>query len=75
MALATGTGDESANTAFNAFDAALADSLDQVSRDASNGLSGRQPALVAAAIAIFIAGIAAALLGRWGVAARLREYR
>ena len=75
VALATGTGNTSANTAFNAFDAALADTLDQASRDASDGLSGRQPALVAAAIGIFIAGLAAALLGRWGVAARLREYR
>ena len=70
-----GPATESANTAFNAFDASLADTLDQVSRDASDGLSGRQPGLVAAAIAIFLAGLAAALLGRWGVAARLREYR
>ena len=27
------------------------------------------------AILIFLAGLAAALLGRWGLAARLKEYR
>jgi hypothetical protein len=75
VALATGTGPESANTVFNAFDASLADTLAQVSRDASDGLSGWQPVLVGAAIGVFIAGLGAALLGRRGVAARLREYR
>ena len=48
--LATGTGPESANTVFNAFDASLADTLDQVSRDASDGLSARQPGLIVGAI-------------------------
>ena len=75
VALATGTGPDSANTAFNAFDANLADTLDQASQDASAGLSGLQPGLVVAALLIFVAGLGSALLGRWGVAARLREYR
>ena len=75
VALATGSGPGSANTAFNAFDASLADTLEQVSQDASAGLSGRQPGLVLAAILIFLAGLGSALVGRWGVAARLREYR
>ena len=40
VALATGTGPESANTAFSAFDARLADTLDQSSRELAAGLSG-----------------------------------
>lgn len=75
VALATGTGKDSANTAFNAFDARLADTLDQSSHDAANGLSGQQPALIIASILALLGGLAAALLGRSGVAARLREYR
>ena len=75
VALATGSGPESANTAFNAFDAKLAGTLDQVSQEASAGLSRPQPLLVVGAILALLLGLAAALLGRRGVAARLREYR
>ena len=75
VARATGTGKDSGNTAFNAFDARLAETLDQSSRDAAEGLSGRQPVLVIAAILALLSGLAVALLARSGVAARLREYR
>ena len=75
VAQATGRGPGSSNTLFNAFDAGLADYLDQVSGSTSQALSGRQPPLIAGAIALLAAGIGAALLGRRGVAARLREYR
>jgi hypothetical protein len=75
VALATGTGEESANTAFNAFDARLASALDQSSRESGAGLSGQQPGLIIAAILSLLGGLAVALLARSGVAARLREYR
>jgi hypothetical protein len=75
VALATGSGPTSANTAFNAFDTHLASTLDQVSQETSAGLSGPQPILVVGAVLALLLGLAAALLGRWGVAARLREYR
>jgi uncharacterized membrane protein (DUF441 family) len=75
VALATGSDPESANTAFNAFDTKLADTLNGVSEEASAGLSGPQPILIVAAILSLLIGLAAALLGRRGVAARLREYR
>jgi hypothetical protein len=75
VALATGSGPTSANTAFNAFDTQLASTLDHVSQEASAGLSGPRATLVIVAILILLIGLAAALLGRWGVGARLREYR
>ena len=75
VALATGSSPESANTAFNAFDASLAGTLDEVSKEASAGLSRPQAILVVGAILILLVGLAAAMLGRRGVAARLREYR
>jgi hypothetical protein len=75
VALATGSGPKSANTAFNAFDARLAGTLDQVSQEASTGLSGPRAILVVGAILTLLLGLAAAVLGRRGVAARLREYR
>jgi hypothetical protein len=75
VALATGSGRGSANTTFNAFDTKLADTLDRVSQEASAGLAGPRTTLVVAAILLLLFGLAAALLGRWGVAARLAEYR
>jgi hypothetical protein len=75
VALATGSGPTSANTAFNAFDTHLASTLDHVSQEASAGLSGPKTTLVIVAILILLIGLAVALLGRWGVGARLREYR
>jgi hypothetical protein len=75
VALATGSGPKSSNTAFNTFDSSLAGTLDQVSQETSAGLSGPQPLLIVGAILALLLGVAAALLGRRGVAARLREYR
>jgi hypothetical protein len=75
VAQATGTGDDSSNTTFGSFDTDLASYLEQVSETTSASLSERQPALVIGSILIFLAGLAAALLGRWGLAARLKEYR
>jgi hypothetical protein len=75
VARATGTDERSGNTAFNAFDARLAQTLDASSRDAAGGLSGRQPVLILAAVLALLGGLAVALLARAGVAARLKEYR
>lgn len=75
VAQATGTGKDSANTAFNAFDAKLADTLEQASTEATDGLNASWPGLVVGALLALLAGVAVALLGRRGVAARLREYR
>jgi hypothetical protein len=46
-----------------------------VSLDASNSLADEQPIMVVAAILILLGGVAVALLGRWGVSERLKEYR
>jgi hypothetical protein len=75
VAMATGSGPKSANSAFNAFDTKLTGTLDQVSHQASDGLSGPRTVLVIAAILTLLIGLAAAQLGRRGVAARLAEYR
>jgi hypothetical protein len=75
VARATGSGRDSSNTAFGAFDSNLASYLDGVSQDASNSLANQQPIMVIAAILSLLGGLAAGLLGRWGVAARLKEYR
>jgi hypothetical protein len=75
VAMATGSGADSSNTAFNAFDAGLSSYLDGVSQATKASLAGQQPALVIAAILVLLSGLGAALLGRRGVAARLREYR
>jgi hypothetical protein len=75
VARATGSGKDSSNTVFGAFDGNLAGYLDGVSQEASNSLADEQPVMVVAAILILLGGLAAALLGRWGVTERLREYR
>ncbi len=75
VATATGTGADSANTAFNAYDAAQAGYLDQVSNTTATSLGDQQPGLVAASILTLLAGLGAALLGRRGVGRRLEEYR
>ena len=63
------------NTVFGTFDQNLAGYLDEVSQDASSSLANAQPAIVVGAILILLGGLAAAFLGRWGIAARLKEYR
>jgi len=75
VARATGSGRTSSNAAFGAFDNNLASYLDGVSQDASSSLAAEQPGMVVAAILILLGGLAVALLGRWGVAERLKEYR
>ena len=72
---ATSTAANSSNSTFAAFDGALAGYLDGVSTQTSTALSGQQPGLVVGAILVLLAGLAAAVLGRLGVAQRLREYR
>jgi hypothetical protein len=75
VARATGSGKDSSNTVFGTFDSNLASYLDGVSLDASNSLADEQPIMVVAAILILLGGVAVALLGRWGVTERLKEYR
>jgi hypothetical protein len=75
VARATGSGRTSSNTAFGTFDSSLAGYLDGVSQDASSSLAAEQPIVIVAAILVLLAGLGAALLGRWGVAERLKEYR
>ena len=74
-AVATGTGAGSANAAFAAFDTSLAGTLDEASGAAADDLSALQPGLGVGAVLALLAGLGVALLGRRGVAARLREYR
>ena len=75
VAKATGSANDSSNTVFGAFDSNLAGYLDGVSQRASNSLANEQPVMVVAAVLMLLGGLAAALLGRRGVAERLREYR
>jgi hypothetical protein len=75
VAQATGSGRESSNTVFGTFDNNLADHLDEVSKETSSSLAGIQPLTVVFAILTLLSGLAVALLGRWGIAARLKEYR
>src|SRR4029453_3718493 len=72
---APGSDPESSNTVFGAFDSNLAGYLDEVSQESSSSLAGIQPAAVVFAILPLLSGLAVALLGRWGIAARLKEYR
>jgi hypothetical protein len=72
---ATGSGKDSANARFAAFDTAATRFIDDMASLTRDGLAGPRIGLVIGAVLIFLAGIAAAVLGRRGVAARLREYR
>jgi hypothetical protein len=72
---ATGSDPESSNTVFGAFDSNLAGYLDEVSQETSGSLANIQPVMVVLAILTILGGLAVALLGRWGIAARLKEYR
>ncbi|MET1008048.1 MAG: hypothetical protein ABWX96_21035 [Propionibacteriaceae bacterium] len=75
VALATGAGANSSNAKFGAFDAAATSFLDDVSAETSAGLAAPQPLLIVFAVLTFLAGLGAALLARWGVGERLKEYR
>ena len=72
---ATGSGKDSSNARFAAFDTAATAFIDEMAGATRDGLAGPRIGLVIGAVLVFLAGIAAALLGRRGVAARLREYR
>jgi hypothetical protein len=75
VAVATGSDAASANSAFSAFDRAATSYLDAASASTARRLAGAQPGLVIGLIALFLAGLGAALASRSGVAARLKEYR
>ena len=75
VALTTGSGATSSNVLFGRFDAAATTFLDDASEETSTGLAAPQALLVVLAILTFLAGVGAALLARWGLAERLREYR
>lgn len=75
VARATGTAANSANLQFTTFDGSLAGALESANTGTSSALAGQVPGLVVAAVLSLLAGLAAALLGRRGVAVRLREYR
>lgn len=75
VAAATGGGEKSANTAFNAFDTQLDDYLQSVSTTTATALSSRTPGLVIAALLTLLTGLGAAFAGRAGVEARRQEYR
>lgn len=75
VATATGTGDTSSNLHFTTFDASLGSVLDDATASTAGDLSTQTPLLVVAAVLALLAGLTAALLGRRGIATRLREYR
>ena len=75
VATATGTTDASSNFRFTTVDASLAAALDDATVGTARSLATQTPLLVTAAVLSLLAGLAAALLARRGVAARLREYR
>src|SRR5829696_7150106 len=72
---ATGSGKDSANARFSAFDTSATTFIDEMASLTRDGLRGPRIGLVIGAVLIFVAGIAAAVLGRRGVAERLRAYR
>jgi hypothetical protein len=75
VALATGAGDDSANATFSAFDTAAIGVVDRLAADLGSGLRAPRTGMIIAALLAVAGGVAAALFGRRGLAARLREYR
>jgi hypothetical protein len=73
--LATGAQKQSSNAVFGIFDGAATSYLDSASAKTSTGLAAPQPVLVVFAVLTFLAGIGTALLARWGLTERLKEYR
>ena len=75
VAQATGTSaEDDSNKVFGTFDATLAQYRDAAATATGNGLAGPTVGLFIGAALIFVGGVVAAAFGRWGVAARLREY-
>ena len=71
VALAT----SESNTTFTAFDTNVAREVDSASAETTGGLAATVPWMIIGAILSLIAGIAMAVLGRRGLAQRLKEYR
>ena len=63
------------NEAFTDFDTAVARQVDTASTATTGGLAATVPAMVVGALLTFAAGLAIAVLGRRGLAQRLKEYR
>lgn len=63
------------NAAFDDFDTTLAREVDSASAETTGGLAATVPGMVVGALLTFAAGLAMAVLGRRGVAQRLKEYR
>ena len=63
------------NTTFTAFDDAVAQQVDSSASEIRSGLGSAVPWLIIGAILTFAAGIVMAVIGRRGVAQRLKEYR
>lgn len=75
VARATRSAEDSANARFAAFDVPASEFVDEMAGSTREGLAGPRTGLAIGAVLILLAGVAAALLGRRGVADRLREYR
>ena len=75
VGLATRTGTDSANGTFSAFDEYAVGIVDDLADQLRSGLQAPRAGMIVAAILAVAGGIAAALLGRRGLAQRLREYR
>lgn len=75
VAQATGAEASSSNATFAKFNEALAGELQQSSREASEGLTDPTTGLRVAAILTALAALAAGVLSRIGLAARMKEYR
>lgn len=75
VALATGSGAESGNTAFAAFDTASDKQLTSLSTQTSQQLGDTGGWLPFAGVLGLLVGVIAALCAWWGVSMRLEEYR
>jgi hypothetical protein len=72
---ATGTGKDSSNSAFVAFDDAVARSLAASAADTTRDLGSPRTGLTVAALLSVLLGLGAAFAARSGLAARLKEYQ
>lgn len=72
---ATGADASSSNATFGKFNAAVAEELNQTSTEASESLTDPITGLWVAAVLAALAAIAAGVLSRVGLAARMKEYR
>ncbi|MGZ4749626.1 MAG: hypothetical protein ACXVYU_01005 [Oryzihumus sp.] len=75
VAIATGSGANTSNAAFDAFDTASSRALTAVGRDTADGLSAPRPYLPFAGAFGLLVGLLGALACWWGVSKRLEEYR